>query len=343
MRAFGADKKDPTQPAKGYEDLTLHDHVQLIITDGNWQKFEAFLGPKALFTQMMDKVGQIRNQQMHFRGEIDPVQFNGLVSARDWLDSRPKPAVKDEPQQTVHVVAQDVPETRPAGKYGTLENWLINQKTKANLIRVSFADVQELLGEALPQSAYEQRTWWANDTVGHVQSRAWLRAGWKIEEVDLARQEVAFKQTLYGPMRVFLADVLQQIKELRPGLTRATKTAEQNWISIGGGKSGFTFAWVFTNDESLRIELYIDTGEKEQNKAAFDHLKEQQAEIEQAFGGKLIWDRLDNKQASRIYITHPIRLNDPPAKLEPVKQWAIETGLRLIDAFQSRVRELSIK
>ena len=48
------------------------------------------------------------------------------------------------------------------------------------------------------------------------------------------------------------------------------------------------------------MELYIDRGDKDENKAIFDALHAQKTSIESAFGKSLIWERLDDKRASRV-------------------------------------------
>ena len=48
--------------------------------------------------------------------------------------------------------------------------------------------------------------------------------------------------------------------------------------------------------------MYIDTGEKEENKRIFDQLHAQKSEIE-ANIMPMTWQRLDEKRASRISVT----------------------------------------
>jgi hypothetical protein len=48
------------------------------------------------------------------------------------------------------------------------------------------------------------------------------------------------------------------------------------------------------------VELYIDRGEKEENKNIFDALMLKRADIESTFGESLSWERLDEKRACRI-------------------------------------------
>jgi hypothetical protein len=72
------------------------------------------------------------------------------------------------------------------------------------------------------------------------------------------------------------------------------------WISAGAGvRAGVSFNYVVYPHESA-AELYISTKDKEENKRLFDDLRNRQAEIEQAFGGKLSWERLDEKKPCRV-------------------------------------------
>jgi hypothetical protein len=168
-----------------------------------------------------------------------------------------------------------------------------------------------------------------------------MRAGWSVEDVDLAAEEVVFHRTDAVLQQLFFADLLERMKRARPDITRATKTQPQSWWTWGAGKTGFSFSWTFTGSSALRVELYIDTGSKDENKAAFDRLREEKEAIEHDFGGSLKWDRLDNRQASRISVSRShTTITDPPEELEKAKQWAIETTLPFVDALHPRVKEL---
>ncbi|MGD9030612.1 MAG: DUF4268 domain-containing protein, partial [Anaerolineae bacterium] len=299
VRAFDQSKQEPSRPRYEYDELTFGQHILLIVTEGNWPKFEEFLGPKKLFKSLMDRVGEVRNQLAHFRGRPDPVQHRALLHARDWLAFRPKPTATEVPGRTT-IRRADIPARGRGGKYAPLEDWLKSKRAQFNKVRLTFEDIEELIAEDLPQSAREHRSWWANDSTSHTQSLAWLGAGWRVDDVDLAAEEVVFQRTDSVLMQLFFADLLKRLKEVRPGLTHATKTYPQNWWNFGGGKTGFAFGWVFTGEDTLRVELYIDTGDKEQNKAAFDALRQQKDEIEAELGVALSWQRLDDKQAARI-------------------------------------------
>ena len=67
----------------------------------------------------------------------------------------------------------------------------------------------------------------------------------------------------------------------------------------GAGVTGVAYNFVSLN-KSCRTELYIDRGDREENKFIFDELSKHKEEIERNFGGPLVWERLDAKRACRI-------------------------------------------
>jgi hypothetical protein len=76
------------------------------------------------------------------------------------------------------------------GKYEPLEKFLKGQRAKR--WRVAFREIEALLGFKLPRSAFKYPAWWSNDETGHSHAKAWLGAGWRTEEVDLAGRKLTF-------------------------------------------------------------------------------------------------------------------------------------------------------
>lgn len=58
--------------------------------------------------------------------------------------------------------------------------------------RMSFEQIERILGFQLPKSAYEHEAWWSNNATGHSHARAWLAAGWRTQNVDLEGRKVTF-------------------------------------------------------------------------------------------------------------------------------------------------------
>lgn len=61
--------------------------------------------------------------------------------------------------------------------------------------RLSFAEIEKVLGFKLPKSAYQHEAWWSNNATGHSHARAWLDAGWRTEDLDLVGRAVTFRRS----------------------------------------------------------------------------------------------------------------------------------------------------
>jgi hypothetical protein len=99
----------------------------------------------------------------------------------------------------------------------------------------------------------------------------------------------------------FWDQLLSRAKE-KGVLIHAQRTpTKDGWISAGAGvRSGVSFTYVIWMNDDAAVELYIDTGDREENKRIFDALHSRKGEIEQAFGSPLSWERLDEKRAARV-------------------------------------------
>ena len=77
-------------------------------------------------------------------------------------------------------------------KYEPLTIFL--QAQRLDRLIMSFADVERELGFKLPPSAYVHPAWWANEQSSHVQARAWIRAGFETEQVDVGSKKLVFRR-----------------------------------------------------------------------------------------------------------------------------------------------------
>jgi len=86
------------------------------------------------------------------------------------------------------------------GKYTPLVVYLQEIPPDQNEVTLSFADIENIIGNGLPPSAYKYRAWWANERIGtHIWAHAWLKAGWRVDSVNLKSQRVSFVR--HGEMR----------------------------------------------------------------------------------------------------------------------------------------------
>lgn len=75
-------------------------------------------------------------------------------------------------------------------RYESLTRYL--QGRREAVIRLSFQDIEALIGRPLPPSARRHQAWWAN-TATHSHADAWLRIGWRTRDLDLAGQRIVFQ------------------------------------------------------------------------------------------------------------------------------------------------------
>lgn len=77
-------------------------------------------------------------------------------------------------------------------KYEPLTSYLRTQR--GNQIRMSFAEIERVIGSKLPPSADTHRAWWSNNPSNNVMTKAWLEAGFESEQVDLRSRKLIFRR-----------------------------------------------------------------------------------------------------------------------------------------------------
>ncbi|MBU4436244.1 MAG: hypothetical protein KKC14_17730 [Alphaproteobacteria bacterium] len=82
-------------------------------------------------------------------------------------------------------------------KYEPLLRFL-QARSDSSSIRLTFAEINEILGFQLPRSARDHQAWWSNTRLGHSHAAAWLDAGWKTEMLDLDGERVTFVKSQQG-------------------------------------------------------------------------------------------------------------------------------------------------
>jgi hypothetical protein len=102
----------------------------------------------------------------------------------------------------------------------------------------------------------------------------------------------------------FWEQLLARAKEKGVLYHAGRSPSKDSWLSAGAGvRAGVSLVYDIWITDEAGVELYIDTGNKEENKRVFDALHKHQSEIEQVFGTALSWERLDEKNASRVRST----------------------------------------
>ena len=138
---------------------------------------------------------------------------------------------------------------------------------------------------------------------------------------------------------------LPAFRDAHPGWTRATVPQKVHWMSFPSARSGLLkYNAAFCRSVrgyGLRAEEYIDTGDQATTKEAFDELHEKRRRIEQTVGEELDWDRLDDKQSSRISLYFPDEIRVTEEQRWPeVRTWLVQAMGRMRDALNPVLAEL---
>ena len=75
-------------------------------------------------------------------------------------------------------------------KYDPLNGHL--QSLETEQVHLDFGEIEEMVG-GLPNSAFEDRAWWAN-SLSHPNAVAWLDAGWEVTGVDFRYHRVTLRR-----------------------------------------------------------------------------------------------------------------------------------------------------
>lgn len=127
--------------------------------------------------------------------------------------------------------------------------------------------------------------------------------------------------------------VLLEKTNQKSNLFQNISPSKNNWIGTGSGVRGVPYNFVVTG-QYARVEIYIDRGNKEENKQVFDYLFKNKDKLEKNFGDTLIWERLDDKRASRIKYETDGNVFDKE-QWEKMSDFMLDAMIRLEGTFKS--------
>lgn len=222
-------------------------------------------------------------------------------------------------------------------RYARLADWLQNQMH--NKVILSFENIESIIEGTLPPSARKHRSWWANDSVSHSQSQQWIEAGWRASSVNMSEERAVFtrideRQAAYINFFSELSPRLASIPNL--SIKPFTNPQGRHWFAFEISSDDYpsnVYALSFARGSRLRLELFIDVGNRSHNNRIFSYLQVFQAKIEADFGAPLSWEGLMGKQGARVAVYRAFSsVTDSHENWKDMQNWVVETLPRFYKA-----------
>jgi Domain of unknown function (DUF4268) len=139
--------------------------------------------------------------------------------------------------------------------------------------------------------------------------------------------------------RSYFQELIDELRE-KYRFTNAKVGQPQNWYTFASDNSKvFHYSTTFAQGERVRVEIYIDCGDKDKNEEIFDCLKQHEVEIRAAVGTDLSWERLDTRRACRIAVYRDGSIDAISETLADIRNWTITNLLKFREVFPERIRQ----
>jgi len=89
--------------------------------------------------------------------------------------------------------ARRIVSPRTVSNWAGLESHLKFRATFTDTVTVKFARIDGLIGTNLPMNAYRDPLYWSNASTSE-HAKAWLNAGWEVQDVNFKEGTVTFKK-----------------------------------------------------------------------------------------------------------------------------------------------------
>lgn len=358
-KPFAATKSD-----RKFDDLTLNEYIQLARSEEAWKVLGPHFGVSdKAFLEMLEGVRKTRNKLMHFRPDVSTVERDHLRFCAEWFKNHPPLTVEEDASesksQTVGSPEADLPvmdEQTPPGieddapftddedtetelvesKYAPLARFLSKLPRTQERLIIHFSEIENIIGARLPAAALEHRSWWANDASTHVQSGQWLKVNWRVVSINMTEEKVTFARARDREQAYikFFNSVQNNLRTYPDFPLHPANPTGANWLVLAYLGEGKSLNLSFGHRQRLRLEFYIDTGERETNDVIFKNLFRQRSEIESRMGQSLEWEPLEKRRASRVALYTEGAFSDEQEKLDALVEWSAENALQLYRALK---------
>jgi hypothetical protein len=112
----------------------------------------------------------------------------------NWLEGRYRPNPTAQTWRTDRLTQENGYRNAGSGGASRYDPLRVHLSAREeSVVRLTFGDIERIIGGPLPASARRHRPWWANERSGsHVHAMAWMGAGRRTANVDLNATAVDF-------------------------------------------------------------------------------------------------------------------------------------------------------
>ena len=139
----------------------------------------------------------------------------------------------------------------------------------------------------------------------------------------------------------FWRQLIQSMNQ-KSSLYQRVKPGNRHWISAGSGFLSGTYLNFVASKFCARAELYIDRGNKKGNEFIFNELLAQREQIEEDFGGPLVWEPLEHRRACRIKTEIPGDVFDKE-QWDTMREFMVSSMLKLENTLKSYLVKINQK
>lgn len=158
-------------------------------------------------------------------------------------------------------------------------------------------------------------------------------------EASIVAGEVQQPSETREKYRTYFQELIDELRQTHK-FTNARTGQPQNWYTFSSENSRlFKYSTSFAQGGRVRVEVYLDCGDKAKNEQLFDCLYQKKEDIEKAFGSPLSWERLDARRACRIAAYRDGDIDADSESLAEIRKWAIDNLLRFKAVFPERVKQ----
>lgn len=139
--------------------------------------------------------------------------------------------------------------------------------------------------------------------------------------------------------RTYFQGLIDELRDVHK-FTNARSGQPQNWYTFSSENSKiYKYSTSFAQGGKVRVELYIDCGDKTKNEELFECLLQRKEEIEAALALELKWEKLDGRRACRIAAYRDGDIDSDSQTLVDIRNWTVQNLLKFKSVFPAKVQQ----